>query len=102
MLYNKNISLISILAITLFIHTTIQAQIKKANDPIYQHLDTTVKPGDNFFRYANGTWLKQNPIPAANASWGIGNVVNDDLRERLRKINEDAQKAKAAKGTSTQ
>ena len=78
------------------------SQIKKANDPVYQNLDQSVKPGDNFFLYANGGWLKRNPIPAAYSSWGIGNVVSDDLRERLRKINEDAEKAHAAIGTNTQ
>ncbi|MGZ3776717.1 MAG: M13 family metallopeptidase, partial [Mucilaginibacter sp.] len=73
-----------------------------ASDPIYKNLDTTVKPGDDFFRYANGGWLKKNPIPGAYASWGIGNVVNEDIRNRLKKISEDALKADAGKGTSTQ
>ncbi|MFI5160261.1 MAG: M13 family metallopeptidase [Sphingobacteriales bacterium] len=72
------------------------------NDPIYKNLDTTVKPGDDFFRYANGAWLKKNPIPAAYAYWGIGNVVEDDIRARLRKINEDALKENAAAGSSSQ
>ena len=102
MSYKKNRFLLSLLMSTLFIYSTIHAQIKKANDPVYQNLDPSVKPGDNFFLYANGGWIKKNPIPAAYSSWGIGNVVGDDLRERLRKINEDAEKAKAAKGTSIQ
>jgi putative endopeptidase len=71
-------------------------------DPVFDNLDTSVKPGDNFFLYANGGWIKRNPIPAAYSSWGIGNVVGEDIRERLRKINEDALKANAAKGTTTQ
>jgi putative endopeptidase len=71
-------------------------------DPVYENLDKSVKPGDNFFLYANGGWLKRNPIPAAYSSWGIGNVVGEDIRERLRKINEDALKANAPKGTTTQ
>ncbi len=79
-----------------------QAQIRKDNDPVYQNLDTTIRPGDNFFRYANGGWLKRNPIPPAYSGWGIGNVVGEDLRERLRKINEDAEAAHAAKGTGSQ
>ena len=90
------------LAVTLLLCSTLPAQVKKANDPVFQNLDTTVRPGDNFFRYANGGWLKRNPIPAAYSSWGIGNVVGDDLRERLRTINENAQKAHAPTGTSTQ
>jgi len=72
------------------------------NDIIFKNMDTTVKPGDDFFKYANGAWLKKNPIPAAYPSWGIGNVVNDELRERLKKINEDALNAKAEKGSNTQ
>jgi putative endopeptidase len=73
-----------------------------SNDAIYKDIDTTVKPGDDFFQYANGTWLKKNPIPAAYSSWGIGNVVQEELRDRLKKINDDALNAKAEKGSSTQ
>jgi putative endopeptidase len=93
---------IRLLVAMLLPHSFMNAQVKKANDVVYQNLDTTVKPGDNFFKYANGGWLKKNPIPAAYSSWGIGNVVGDDLRERLRKINDDAVKANVPKGTSTQ
>ena len=71
-------------------------------DMVYQDLDTTVKPGDDFFSYANGGWIKKNPIPAAYASWGIGNLVQEDIRDRLKKINEDALKADAEKGSNTQ
>ncbi|MDB5136056.1 MAG: metalloendopeptidase [Mucilaginibacter sp.] len=73
-----------------------------ATDAVYKNRDTTVKPGDNFFLYANGSWLKKNPIPAAYSSWGVGNVVEEVLRDRLKKINEDALKENAAKGTSSQ
>src|ERR1700755_2960948 len=72
------------------------------NDPIKKNLDASVSPGTDFFRYANGTWIKNNPIPAAYSSWGIGNIVTEEIRDRLKKINEDALKANAAKGTTTQ
>src|SRR5882757_2496787 len=72
------------------------------NDVIFKNLDTTVKPGDDFFKYANGGWLKKNPIPAAYPAWGIGNVVEEELRDRLKKINEEALTAKAVQGTNTQ
>ncbi len=74
----------------------------KPNDPVYNNLDHSVKPGDDFFKYANGGWLKRNPIPPAYSSWGIGNVVSEEIRERLRKINEDALKTNAPKGSATQ
>lgn len=72
------------------------------NDVIYNDLDTTVKPGTDFFKYANGGWLKKNPIPPAYSAWGIGNVVEEQLRDRLKKINADALIAKAPQGSNTQ
>src|ERR1700749_4722918 len=79
-----------------------KSKIYAANDPLIKDIDTTVKPGDDFFQYANGAWLKAHPIPAAYSSWGIGRVVQEELRDRLKKINEDALNAHAAKGTNTQ
>jgi len=76
--------------------------IDKPNDPVYENLDTTVSPGTDFFMYANGGWIKRNPIPAAYSSWGIGNVVQEEIRNRLKKINDDALKANAPKGSDTQ
>lgn len=74
----------------------------EANDVVYKNIDSTVKPGADFFQYANGAWLKKNPIPPAYSSWGIGNVVQEELRDRLKRINEDALKANATNGTSSQ
>ncbi len=56
----------------------------KPNDPVYNNLDQTVSPGADFFKYANGGWIKKNPIPPAYSSWGIGNVVQEEIRERLK------------------
>lgn len=72
------------------------------SDPVFKNIDATVKPGDDFFKYANGTWLKKNPIPPAYSSWGIGDVVEEELRNRMKKINEDALTANAPKGSNTQ
>jgi putative endopeptidase len=79
-----------------------QLPINPANDPVYKNLDTSVKPGDDFFAYANGGWIKRNPIPAAYSSWGIGNAVSEEIRDRLKKLNEDAMKANALAGSTTQ
>ena len=34
------------------------------------NFDTSVKPGDNFYEYVNGEWIKQNPIPPEYSRWG--------------------------------
>lgn len=59
-------------------------------DVVGKNIDKTVKPGDDFFKYANGGWIKQNPIPAAYSQWGIGNLVQEDVWTKLRTINEKA------------
>jgi putative endopeptidase len=71
-------------------------------DILASHLDTTVKPGDDFFLYANGGWIKRTPIPDAESSWGIGQLVQDEIYARLKKINEDAVKEKSPAGSVTQ
>ncbi|MFT3678957.1 MAG: M13 family metallopeptidase [Ferruginibacter sp.] len=71
-------------------------------DILASNIDSTVKPGDDFFMYANGGWVKKNPIPASESGWGIGNLVQEEIYERLKKINDDAAAAKAAEGTVTQ
>ncbi|WP_255496094.1 M13 family metallopeptidase [Mucilaginibacter sp. FT3.2] len=80
----------------------LSAYIAKPADPVFDNLDQSVSPRTDFFKYANGGWLKRNPIPAAYSSWGIGNVVSEELRDKLKKINEDALAANAPKGTTTQ
>jgi putative endopeptidase len=75
---------------------------KPAVDLLASHLDTTVSPALDFFEYANGGWIKQNPIPASESGWGIGNLVQEEIYNRLKKINEEAITAKAAEGAVSQ
>ncbi|MCI1188121.1 M13 family metallopeptidase [Hymenobacter sp. DH14] len=65
-------------------------------------LDTTVAPGDDFFSYANGTWIKNNPIPASESNMGIGKKVQDEVYARLRQTSIEAADAKAAAGSNQQ
>lgn len=71
-------------------------------DVLASNLDTTVKPSEDFFEYANGGWLKKNPVPADESGWGIGYVVNDENQKRLKTISEEAAKNPGAKGTASQ
>lgn len=71
-------------------------------DFLSTNLDTTVKPGDDIFDYANGGWIKKNPIPAEQSSWGIGNLVIEENLKRLREISEKAATSKGAVGSSDQ
>jgi len=68
----------------------------------YSNMDKTVHPGDDFFAYVNGTWLKNTDIPADKASYGIGRMVHDESVENVKKIIEDSSKGDYAEGSDEQ
>jgi hypothetical protein len=49
--------------------------------------DLSVKPGDDFQRYASGKWLDANPIPADKSSNSVGSEVNDRNQERCKRLS---------------
>src|SRR5262245_62201479 len=56
-------------------------------------LDKTADPCVNFYQYACGGWLKNNPIPPDQASWGRFNELAERNRAFLRDILENAASA---------
>ncbi|MGH9521610.1 MAG: M13 family metallopeptidase, partial [Terriglobales bacterium] len=53
-------------------------------------MDRTADPCQNFFQYACGGWIKNNPIPPDQSSWSVYSKMQDDNRELLRRILETA------------
>ena len=58
----------------------------------YRSMDRNVKPGDDFFGYAEGTWLKTTTIAPDKASAGYNSDLPDLAERDVRAIVEDAQK----------
>ena len=56
-------------------------------------VDTSIRPGDDFFAYANGSWLKATAIPAGKDRWGARDEINDVARRRLTQLLDDANGA---------
>ena len=71
-------------------------------DFLVANIDTTIKASDDFFMYANNGWFKNNAIPEEEAAWGIGNLVDNEIYDRLKKINEKTVGEKNAAGTVAQ
>jgi putative endopeptidase len=78
------------------------AEKKEPPDFLAENIDTTVNPANDFFSYANGGWIKKNPIPSDQSAWGIGFLVQEDIYTRLRTINEEAVAEKAVPGSTAQ
>ena len=54
-------------------------------------MDRSVLPGDDFYRYANGTWAKNTAIPADKASIGVFEQLQDLSDQRTRDLLEEAK-----------
>ena len=55
-------------------------------------MDRAVTPGDDFFDYANGTWIKTNEIPADKSRYGMFNVLDDLSKQRTKTIIDEQAK----------
>ena len=58
-------------------------------------MDKSVAPGDDFFAYASGAWLKKTDIPADRASWGVFTELAEETGKRTRGLLEEAASAPA-------
>src|SRR5947208_3612530 len=69
------------------------AENTKPIDP--NNMDTSVKPTDDFFLYANGGWIKRTEIPPEESRWGSFNQLIEHNNDALHAIAEKAAKAKS-------
>ncbi len=63
---------------------------RKFIDPA--NMDLSVKPGDNFYLYANGAWIKKTPVPASKTRWGSFDALAEESSQALKKLLEEAAK----------
>jgi putative endopeptidase len=62
-------------------------------------MDRSVKPGDDFFAYANGTWLKNTEIPPDKSAYGTGGILVDITDRRVADLIQEMAKGSAAAGS---
>ncbi len=65
-------------------------------------LDRSVRPQDDFFQFANGSWIQNNPIPASESRWGSFNELDQENKVKLTAILEAAKESNAPKGSTEQ
>ena len=54
------------------------------------NIDSSIKPGDNFYAHVNGNWLKNTEIPSDKSNYGAFTILRDKSEKRVREIIESA------------
>jgi putative endopeptidase len=92
------------LALTAFVHGPKYAPVDEPRTSFFDKagMDTTVSPGENFFLYANGNWIKNTEMPASETRWGSFNILADNNVKRLHTILEDVSSKNNPIGTNAQ
>ena len=72
-------------------------------DPMVSHIDSTVRPADDFFLFANGKWFAEHPIPASERANGIWLLIQDTINNQVLSIcTKSAQLSDAPRGSNKQ
>jgi len=72
------------------------------NTSAQDDMDHSIKPGDDFYRYANGGWLKTATIPAGRSNYDTRAILTEKTAQRVRDLIQDAAAVKPARGSVTQ
>src|SRR5581483_4744955 len=59
-------------------------------------IDRSIDPAQDFFRFANGAWLRDNPIPAEYSGWGVDRILMRQNQDFMRELLESAAAGGAA------
>ncbi len=90
----KNIiTTLMIMAAPLAAHAQNEPGIKAEN------MNTAVRPGDDFYRFATGGWMEAHPLPATKSRYGSFDMLAEDNDKRINSIISDLQKKRFKDGT---
>src|SRR5258708_1343028 len=86
---------------------SLAVSLSSASDAVAQNVNTqdvdrSVKPGDDFYRFANGGWLKAVAVPAGQRNFGTSAMLIEKTSERVRNLIREAAAAAGPKGSVTQ
>jgi predicted metalloendopeptidase len=99
MVFSRTTALALILSVAPFTHTigAPADQITGAN-----YIDHSIKPGDDFYRYANGVWLRTAAIPAGHQSFDTRAILVERTSQRVRDLIQEAAAGHATSGSIAQ
>jgi putative endopeptidase len=96
------ITTLSLLTGLLFIYACKNRHVPEGPDFLASNIDSTLRPGDDFFMYANNGWFKRNPIPDSEQGNGLWQLIRDTINAQLKQICENAAAVQSEPGTAKQ
>ena len=91
-----------ILSIAMFASLPLMGMGQNKSGLVMKNLDKTVKPTEDFYRFATGGWQKNNPLPAAYSRFGSFDQLQEDNNKRINIILSQLQKKKFGQGSTEQ
>ena len=83
-----------------------QPVAEAAKEPVsgvsVQGMDTTVRPGEDFFAYVNGAWIAETEMPADKSRYGTFDILRDESQEAVKAIIEESSSGDFPKGSDEQ
>lgn len=67
-----------------------------------ENMDLSARPGDDFYQYACGGWMKNNPLPAAYSRYGSFDMVGEAVNKQINDILTTLADSSYARGTVEQ
>jgi len=93
------VPLLRLLGLLAFASTTLAAQAPPAAGLDTAGMDREVKPGDAFFEYANGSWLRRTEIPADRSTYGASAILIEQTDRKVADLIRDPANAQAPAGS---
>ena len=89
-----------ILALSIVPASAQDAQKQETHGIAVEHMDSSVKPGDDFYLYSNGAWIKRTEIPPDRASIGVFSSLADLSNKRTADLIAQAAKSAPSAGSN--
>ncbi|MCD6090106.1 MAG: M13 family metallopeptidase [Bacteroidales bacterium] len=100
----KSLSVLSLGSILVFgvLQSCNEPMQKEMKPIVMEDMDLTVSPKENFYQYANGGWIKSNPLPSDRSRFGSFDALSDRNEKQIKEIFAELSAQKNEAGSVAQ